>query len=123
MIGGYDCYIFGPVSVPDMDFILRALHEHWPKGTMMVLDPSGGKWPLTNRPRPARLANTFVYRTPEDERSWDRDGQTADNTDGVVLIFPESNCIAFTVSGENSSSGKIVRDIILNLQRHRAKRT
>ncbi len=121
MIGGYDCYIFGSVSAPDMEFILRALHERWPKGTMVV-EPSGSR-PLVNRSRPARVANTSVYRTPEDESSWDRDGMTIDNAEGVVLVYPESNCIAFVVSGENTPSGKIVKDIISNLQRHRAKRT
>lgn len=120
MIDGYDYCLCGPTSQTDMEFILREIHGRWPKGTMYM--ESSGRWPLVNRPQPAMKTDTFVYRTPEDEATWDLVGYTLDNTDNVVLIFPESDCISFVVSDRDSPSGKIIQDIISGLQRHRAKR-
>ncbi|HYO65531.1 MAG TPA: hypothetical protein VEU33_05565 [Archangium sp.] len=119
MMGGDDLWVEGASSGAEIDLTVRWLRTIWRDamvevpGRPVLPIRSGRLFPLTY------AAEAFIYRDPASFESWRRDGLTDENADAVIWVSSHEEALSFVVNDRNSASGKLVRELLENIERNR----
>lgn len=114
MIGGYDLEFTGMVSQEDLDVLLEAIIQVWPDH---VIESAGVYLESLRADR-----ELFIYQDPATLKSWNTNGLTVENRDGIIVIFVEEQRLSFVVADARSPAKTIVSDAIIKMLAERVMR-
>lgn len=119
MIGGDDLVLEGSPRGSELDFAVRWLRREWRQAVVDVPGrgvfpiSSEALYPLTDAPE------AFIYRDCSSFESWRRDGLTEQNSDALLWIAVNEDCLVFVIDDRDSPLGRMVRELIEGLEQNR----
>jgi hypothetical protein len=119
MIGGDDLVLEGTPRGSELDFAVRWLRREWRQAVVDV--PGRGVLPISSE----RLfpltdaAEAFIYRDRNSFESWRETGLTEQNSDALIWIAVNDDCLVFVIDDRSSPLGRLVCELIESLEQNR----
>lgn len=108
-VGGVDVVVEGRPSRRSIVDLIRIVRRSWPDAVVeQVTDSEESTYRIDDYTPTGSMHELVFYRDLPTKRSWEADGLTPDNADGVVHCTMEHDAICFVVDSVHSPSGEIV---------------
>jgi hypothetical protein len=119
MIGGDDLVLEGIPRGSELDFAVRWLRREWRQAVVDV--PGRGALPISSEALfpLTHAAEAFIYRDRGSFESWRQEGLTEQNSDALIWIAVNDDCLVFVIDDRDSPLGRMVRELIESLEQNR----
>ena len=121
MIGGMDVTLAGPTSPAEMLLALKYLHGRWPKA--IAEDQYDHRLTWSYIPPLSAGLELFVFRDPAAAESWRESGATEENSDSLVHLIFEPDCLTLVVDSGASETRRLADELIALLRQNRMLRS